>query len=213
MQLHNNTHHGQECLLIFARYPVPGQVKTRLIPALGADGAALLYRQMVEHTLQQARVLGQIRPISIEIWFTGGSKAQIQDWLGRDLIYELQPPGDLGDRLSYALQTTLNKGNTAAVVIGTDCPELNPAILEQSFSALQHNELILGPARDGGYYLIGLQRLIRELFVGISWSTAEVFQQTDKIAESLNLTRAYLTSLSDVDVPQDLTIWEQRKSP
>lgn len=211
MLLNNNAPHSQECLLIFTRYPEPGQVKTRLIPALGADAAALLYRQMVEHTLQQARALQQIRSISIEIWFTGGSNAQMQDWLGQDLIYERQPPSDLGDRLSYALQTTFNKGNTSAVIIGTDCPELNPVILEQSFSGLQHNELILGPAKDGGYYLIGLQRLIRELFVGISWSTAEVFQQTNQIAENLNLTRAYLTPLSDVDVPQDLAIWEQRK--
>lgn len=213
MLLNDRARHSQECLLIFARYPEPGQVKTRLIPALGTDGAALLYRQMVEHTLQQARALAQVRPISIEIWFTGGSNAQMQDWLGQDLSYELQPSGDLGDRLSYALQTTFSKGNTSAVVIGTDCPELNTAILAQSFSALHHNELILGPAKDGGYYLIGLQRFIRELFMGICWSTAEVFQQTDKIAENLNLKRAYLTPLSDVDVPQDLTIWEQRNDP
>jgi uncharacterized protein len=202
---------SQECLLIFARYPAPGQVKTRLIPALGADGAASLYRQMVEHTLQQARALGQIRPISIEIWFTGGSQASMQDWLGQDLIYELQPLGDLGDRLSYAFQATFNKGNTSAVIIGTDCPELNPAILAQAFSALHYNELILGPAKDGGYYLIGLQKLIPELFRGISWSTPAVFQQTDNIAGILNLTRAYLRPLSDIDVPQDLAIWEQRK--
>jgi uncharacterized protein len=211
MVLNNNAPHSQECLLIFARYPEPGQVKTRLIPAIGADAAALLYRQMVEHTLQQARAFQQSRFISIEIWFTGGSTAPMQAWLGQDLIYERQPPGDLGDRLSYALQTTFNKGNTAAVVIGTDCPELNPTILAESFSALHQNDLVLGPAKDGGYYLIGLQRLIRELFVGISWSTAEVFEQTDKIAENLNLIRAYLTPLSDVDVPPDLTIWEQRK--
>jgi uncharacterized protein len=194
----------KDCLIIFTRYPEAGKVKTRLIPALGAAGAAALHQRMVEHTLEKARALRQGKKLAIEVWFTGGSIAQMQDWLGTDVAYQPQPVGDLGDRIASAFKSAFSKGYDAAVIVGTDCPDLNFTLLEKSFGILQQHELVLGPAIDGGYYLVGLRRFVPELFEGIAWSTQAVLGQTLAIAQQLNLAPVLLDCLSDVDLPQDL---------
>lgn len=196
---------SKDCLIIFTRYPQPGKVKTRLIPALGAAGAAALHQRMVEHTLAQARALRQTRALSIEVWFTSSSTlAQMQEWLGTDVDYCVQPEGDLGDRMVSAFKSVFSKGYTSALIVGTDCPDLNTTLLAQGFSALAQHELVLGPAIDGGYYLMGLRRLVPELFVDIAWSTGEVLEKTLAIAQQLKLTPFLLHHLTDIDVPQDL---------
>jgi uncharacterized protein len=194
----------EDCLIIFTRHPEPGKAKTRLIPALGAEGAASLHRKMVEQTLLQARNLQKLQPLAIEVWFVGGNADLMATWLGEDLSFQVQPDGDLGDRLLSAFQNAFSKGHRRVVTIGTDCPVLDTAILEQSFIALQHSILTIGPTRDGGYYLIGLQYCIPELFSGIPWSTSTVFNDTLKIAERLQVMPALLPCLYDIDLPQDL---------
>lgn len=193
-----------ECLIIFTRYPEPGKTKTRLIPALGAEGAATLQRQMTEHTLAQVKELQAKRLVSVEVYFVGGNQQLMQSWLGTSVIYRQQGDGDLGRRMAIAFQTALEAGKQRVVVIGTDCPDLKAQLMVKAFHALEQHDLVLGPAQDGGYYLIGLCRLIPQLFTGISWSTAEVLQQTMSIAQRLELAVAYLPRLSDVDRPEDL---------
>jgi rSAM/selenodomain-associated transferase 1 len=201
----------QERLVVFTRYPEPGKAKTRLIPALGELGAAELHRQMAEHTLMQVRGLQAVRNLSVEVRFAGGDFAQMQGWLGADLNYQMQGEGDLGDRLFHACQVTFNNGNDSVVMIGTDCPDLDTALLQKAFQELRQHDLVLGPATDGGYYLIGLRRPVPQLFTGIAWSTAEVLQQTVAIAKRLGLAIAYLPTLSDIDHPEDLDIWQGGK--
>jgi uncharacterized protein len=193
-----------DCLIIFTRYPEPGKVKTRLIPALGAVGAATLHQQMAQHTLGQARALRQTRPLSIQVCFTGGSVAQMQEWLGTDVEYQVQPTGDLGDRMISAFKSAFCKGYKSTVIIGTDCPDLSTAVMQECFNALRRQDLVLGPALDGGYYLIGMRRLFPEFFTGIAWSTSEVLGETLVIAQQLNLIPILLPYLGDIDVPQDL---------
>ena len=197
-----------ERLIIFTRYPRPGKAKTRLIPALGAEGAATLQRQMTEHTLAQVKNLAS--SISVEIWIADDRSAQgqMQDWLGTEWVYQPQGEGDLGDRLITASQAAFATGMERAIIIGTDCPGLDADRLTQAFQALQNHDLVLGDATDGGYYLIGLRRSLPELFRGISWGTSVVRQQTVAIANQLNLTIAHLPVLSDIDYPEDLPIWQ-----
>ncbi len=202
-----------ERLILFTRYPEPGKAKTRLIPALGAEAAADLHRQMTEHTLAQVKPLQQSRLLTVEVWFAGGDRAQMQTWLGADLIYQPQPEGDLGDRMAQAFQTAFDSGVKAAVIIGTDCPELTGALLTEAFQALQQTDLVLGPATDGGYYLIGLRQFVPELFETIAWSTDRVFQQTVDIASNLNLSLTALPTLTDVDRPDDLSVWKRVTTP
>jgi len=197
----------KKCLIVFTRYPEPGKTKTRLIPILGADDAANLHRQMTEGVITQVK---ELQDISIEVHFTGGDHQLMQEWLGDNIVYRQQSEGDLGWRMQTAFQIAFNNGMEKVVIIGSDCPLLNSQVLESAFQALLKNELVLGPATDGGYYLIGLNRLLPELFTAINWGSNEVFEQTVKIAKSLNLTVAYLTTLSDVDRPEDLAILDFR---
>ncbi len=200
---------AKECLIIFTRYPEPGKTKTRLIPVLGAEGAATLQRQMTEQKLAQVRELQAAYPVSVEVHFTGGNEQLMQSWLGSSLIYQRQSEGDIGCRMASAFQASFEAGMNSVVLIGIDCPDLNAQLMAEAFQALHQHDLVLGPAVDGGYYLIGLRRLIPELFTGIRWSTAEVLPETLRIAHRLELAVAKLRLLSDVDRPEDLSVWKQ----
>ena len=193
-----------ERLIIFTRYPEPGQTKTRMIPVLGAHGAAQLQRLMTEATLKTAQEVKLKRCLSLVIYFTGGSLTLMQQWLGEDLTYCSQSPGDLGEKLQSALLDSHNHQMSRVVFIGIDCPDLNADILNQAFADLDTSDVVIGPAVDGGYYLIGLSRFVPELFQGITWGTDLVFAQTQKIAQSLDLVVSYLPILRDVDRPEDL---------
>jgi rSAM/selenodomain-associated transferase 1 len=196
-------------LIIFTRYPEPGRTKTRMISILGEAGAAMLQKKMTEYTLKKVRQLSSILPLSIAVYFTGGNKALIKNWLGKDLLYQQQSAGDLGQRMKSAFEQAFIRGMTKVVMIGTDCPELTEAILSQAFDGLDRHDLVLGPAVDGGYYLIGLSRLVPELFIGINWGSSEVLAQTKKVARQLNLKVDYLPLLNDVDRPEDLYLWKK----
>lgn len=218
-------------LIIFTRYPQPGQTKTRLIPALGAAGAADLQRQLTEHTLSQVNQLGAIGPCSVEIWFaetaseTADQAQRMRTWLGDAWIYRPQQGSHLGERLIHAIQTAFAEGMQQVVVIGIDCPDLNAQRIQQAFAALEQADVVLGPASDGGYYLIGLRSQTSVLgedgatraatpFVGaalfqnIDWGSAVVFQQTVATANHLGFTLAVLDVLTDIDRPDDLPVWE-----
>lgn len=194
----------QEHLIIFTRYPEPGKAKTRLIPALGEVGAAQLHRQMTESTIAQSRKLRSIRPVSICVYYTGGTLVQMQDWLGHDLEYRSQCSGELGERLIDVFQFSFGSGAGSVVAIGTDCPNLTAELLTTAFLKLNEHCLSIGRATDGGYYLIGLNQFVPDIFRDITWSTDLVFQQTVEIAERLDLSIAVLPTLNDIDRPEDL---------
>ncbi|BAZ31743.1 hypothetical protein NIES4074_42160 [Cylindrospermum sp. NIES-4074] len=200
---------SKQHLIIFTRYPEPGKTKTRLIPALGAVGAANLQRQMTEYTIFQARELQKAAAITVEVRFVGGDLQLMQDWLGDDLVYQPQGDGDLGSRMGRSLFDAFESSAKQVIIIGSDCPGVNCQILATAFEQLQVFDLVLGPAMDGGYYLIGLQRPIPELFLNIEWGTTQVFPRTVDIAQKLKLSPIYLPPLADVDRPEDLPIWEK----
>lgn len=199
----------RETLIIFSRYPEAGKTKTRMIPALGSGGAAELQRQMTEHTLNTAQKLLTFRDIIIEVHFAGGNEQLMSEWLGKDFKYTPQVLGDLGCKMCSAFDRAFSLGNKRVVTIGIDCPDINQTILDDAFNSLEKQDLVLGSAEDGGYYLIGLNHPIPELFQNISWGTEQVLKQTKDIAQQLNLSVHYLPTLSDVDRPEDLRIWEK----
>ena len=201
-----------ETLIIYSRYPEAGKTKTRMIPALGAEGAAKLQRQMSEHTLNTVRQLQQKRSINIEVHFAGGNEQLMSAWLGEDISYITQVDGDLGDKMNSSFDRAFNKGTKKVVTIGIDCPDIDANILNDAFDSLQQNDLVLGVAEDGGYYLIGLNKTIPKLFENIDWGTDRVLNQTKAIADKLDLKTKYLATLSDVDRPEDLSIWQKYKT-
>jgi rSAM/selenodomain-associated transferase 2/rSAM/selenodomain-associated transferase 1 len=203
----------KEHLIVFTRYPEPGTTKTRLIPLIGAEGAADLQRKMTEHTMLQVKRVSTRRELSIEIRYHGGDKNLMQNWLGQDFGYRPQGSGDLGRRMKRSLEDAFRAGATEAVIIGTDIPEITEGIIQKSFDALKLKNLVLGPAKDGGYYLIGLQKnslskAIPDLFTGINWGAGDVFEKTIKIAKDSGLSFTLLDVLKDVDHPEDLMTWE-----
>ncbi len=187
-------------LLIFTRYPVAGQVKTRLIPALGESGARNLHCAMVMQTLAQAANFDG----KVEIHYAGGNQMLMKRWLGERYLYRAQAGCTLGERLTGALAAAFSEGAKKALVIGTDCPDLKIEHLIKAINLLDRNDLVIGPARDGGYYLVGLNKLHRELFDNISWGSNLVFRQTMDAAKRLLLKTAALETLSDIDRPGDL---------
>ena len=200
---------NKQCLIIFTRYPEPGKTKTRLIPVLGPENAAKLQRQMTEYTLMQSRKLERDLPVLITVYFTGGTQKLMAEWLGTDISYQPQSEGNLGKRMYAAFAQAFLTGMERVIIIGIDCPDLTSSVLAEGFNALQENDLVLGPAEDGGYYLIGLRSLIAELFGEIKWGTAEVLAKTKKIGNQLNLNIHYLRVLNDVDLPEDLSTWHR----
>lgn len=200
-----------EKAILFTRYPKVGKVKTRLIPALGPEGACELHRRMTELALNQLRELSGLRPVSIEVRFEGGHEDLMREWLGTDLGYFPQHQGDLGIRMERAFQESFQSGFESVVLFGSDCPEQTADILRKAFEGLKDNDLILGPARDGGYYLIGLKNP-HPLFTDVPWGSAEVFNLTREKAKTLGLKVLLLETLQDIDRPEDLFFWEQIKA-
>lgn len=195
-----------EQIIVFTRYPEPGKTKTRLIPALGAEGAAELQQQMTEHTLRQIRQIE--RPsLSVNVRYTGGNLALMRSWLGSSWHYTPQGEGDLGDRLERAFAAAFDAGIDWAIAIGIDCPGLDARRLTQALQGLRSHDIVLGPAADGGYYLIGMRQFRPELFQTIAWSTAVVFQQTLEVVQRSQQSVLILDELADVDRPEDLHIW------
>lgn len=184
-------------LIIMTKYPEPGQTKTRLIPALGAGGAAKLHRRLGIHTV---KTVGSFNP---EIHYSGGDPNLMHNWLG-DFKYVTQSKGDLGDRMKQAFQLGFDQGCDRIVMIGTDCPAIDKALIDRAFLALNKIEVVFGPAIDGGYYLIGLRKQISELFSTIEWSTASVLQDSLTIVKDLDLSYELLEILPDIDRPEDL---------
>ncbi len=200
---------SRQSLIIFTRYPEPGKVKTRLIPALGKEGAASLHQAMTEHTLRWAKSLSRKNPDLIEIWFEGGTQHMLEEWLGPEFNYFHQGDGDLGERMARAFQENFQRKKREVVLVGVDCPELTAFHGQAAFDALQSHDLVLSPTGDGGYCLIGLKRMVPEIFKSIAWGTDSVHHETLDRAKNKGLSIKNLNILHDVDVPQDLPLWER----
>ena len=201
-------------LIIFTRYPEPGKTKTRLIPSIGPEDAARLQRRMTEHLLITVDKLASSYPVHVEIRYTGGNVELMRDWLGPAFTITPQGPGGLDQRMGTAFDQAFKSGMRKTVIIGTDIPDISDEILRRAFTSLTHNDLVFGPAADGGYYLIGMhagvhQKALPDILTGIDWGTATVLEKSLEIAESLDLKIALLKRLQDVDRPEDLSVWDR----
>lgn len=190
-------------ILIFAKAPVPGHAKTRLIPALGEHGAADLQAKLIRKTVDMA-VESCLAPV--QLWTCGDEERALFDEYYsavRSMIY-IQCGNDLGTRMENAFEQTLRIADFV-VLIGTDCPAMESAYLKSACAALASGcDAVLGPAEDGGYVLIGLRRNHSHLFENIPWGTADVLTQTRQRLDDLGWSRRELATQWDVDHPKDL---------
>jgi rSAM/selenodomain-associated transferase 1 len=188
-------------ILIFAKAPDSGKVKTRLIPALGAEGAALLARQMLETTLAEAAASG-VGPVELCTDPDPESPAWKDLTRTADEV-SAQGGGNLGARLARAARRTIELGESV-ILIGTDCPGLSSQRLRVAAERLDHHDAVINPASDGGYVLLGLSRFDPSLFKDMAWSTPSVAEQTIARIERLGWSLHVGETLHDIDEPADL---------
>jgi rSAM/selenodomain-associated transferase 1 len=149
--------------------------------------------------------------MTIEICYDGASREQMITWLGQGRLYTPQGAGDIGMRMGLAFDLAFRSGVTQAVLTGSDCPGIRPDILKNAFISLNDNDLVFGPATDGGYYLVGLKSMVWEIFDGINWGTDSVLTQTLDVVKQLGLKYSLLEMLNDIDRCEDLPVWEKIK--
>jgi len=183
-------------LVLFARYPTAGRAKTRLIPAIGAAGAAALHRRLTERALAEMRATG----LPVEVRTTGAPAAAFRRWLG-DVPCVPQGGGHLGARMRRAAAAA------PAILVGADVPDLTACHLTAAAAALERSPVAIGPAEDGGYYLIGVARPMPWLFAPMAWGTGVVRAETLARLARRGMESALLEPLSDLDTPDDLRRW------
>ena len=185
-------------VVILARFPVPGQCKTRLIPGLGEEGAADMHRRLAERTVATVRASG----LNFEVWGTGGTSESFLSWLGPHTYHE-QPRGDLGERLMASAEPY------PVIFLGTDCPGIGPQHLEEAADELRDGGTVIGPASDGGYWTLGLSEPCATAFRDMPWGTEKVYALTMERLAAAGMTPTVLEVLDDIDRPEDLEAWPE----
>lgn len=187
-------------VLLFAKAPRPGAVKTRLARDLGEAAAASVYRALGVRVAEAVSVA-----FPLTVWYEPpGAEAEMRAWLGDRHRYVPQPEGDLGERLRLGFATHFQGGGGPAIAIGADAPDVDAAVVAAAFARLERADVVLGPAVDGGYYLVGLARPTPALFAGVPWGTGGVLHETLAICRREGLRVARLPPLRDVDTIDDL---------
>jgi rSAM/selenodomain-associated transferase 1 len=191
-------------LIIFVKYPEPGRVKSRIASEIGAEKAAGVYSLMAETIIEKVSKTDAHETI---IFFDPPEREkEIIAWLGNSVrSYEHQRGTTIGDKMSNAFLSGFSSGAEKAVLIGTDIPEITADTVRAAFKGLDETDVVLGPAEDGGYYLIGLRQPEPRLFSGISWSTNVVLAQTIDRIEELSLEYYQLETLRDIDTYDDIS--------
>ncbi len=185
-------------LLIFVKNLLYGQVKTRLAATVGNDNAMEIYRQLLQHTNS---VCKNIHADKI-VFYSDFIEEDI--WNKREFKKEIQWGNDLAERMKNAFIKAFDNGYEKAIIIGTDCPQIDQTILENAFTQLNYFDIVLGPATDGGYYLLGMKTFFAVFFENIKWSTDTVLKKTIEICNQNKLSYVLLPELTDIDEEKDM---------
>lgn len=193
-------------LIVFLKNPVEGKVKTRIANTAGNIKALEIYRELLGILNDNlARV-----NCEVYLYFTE-TPMDISYWANANYIYRVQKGNDLGARMSAAFEEVFRDGGSQkplkVLIVGSDCPLLSAEIIDEAFLKLDKSDIVLGPAEDGGYYLLGMKKMNTELFEGVSWSTEKVLNETLDKAAGLGLSVAFTPSLFDIDTEEDWTRW------
>ena len=194
---------GSRLLIVFVKNKVEGKVKTRLAETVGVEKALEIYQKLLDYTFSVAKPVESDKEIRYSRFIPNESAVDADGYYKK-----LQEGSDLGERMSRTFRDAFEGNYKKAVLIGSDCAELSTDILEEAYHKLEEHDLVIGPARDGGYYLIGMKQYYPAIFENISWSTDKVLDQTLFAADKLNLNTALLPELNDVDYEAD---WIQVK--
>ncbi|HVO68289.1 MAG TPA: TIGR04282 family arsenosugar biosynthesis glycosyltransferase [Syntrophales bacterium] len=197
------------CLVMFAKFPERGQVKSRLTKAIGEEKAAELYRCFIEDLLE--RLSGGNYRFQIA-FYPAGKEHEIKKMLGNVFCYMPQVGGDLGERMKNAFSRCFSEGPRSVVVIGSDIPDLPAWIIEEAFFSLDDHDAVIGPSVDGGYYLIGFRKetFNPDIFAGPIWGTEDVFRQTMTILQETGALVYVLPIWQDIDKIEDIAAFIEK---
>ncbi len=200
---------NRKALIVFIKYPTNGNVKTRLAADYDETFATEFYKLCVEKIINEFKS-DILTGTDIHIFCSSIKEIdQTKQWLGEEFIYKFQFGKDLGMRMQNAFGEVFQMGYKEVVIIGTDIPELNIEIINNSFNLLNKFDSVIGPSQDGGYYLLGIKQNQPEIFDGVNWSTGQVLNETIQRLNSQNFSFYLLEKLIDVDTAEDLTCWVQ----
>ena len=190
-------------IIIFARPPVLGKVKTRIAKEVGDEKALQIYTELLHHTLNTLSKMDQTAKCTIAWHENHPSIKQYTKW-----HHWIQPAGNLGEKMSWALKLAFDQGAPKVIIIGTDSPGLSSALLHDAIEKLNHTDIVLGPSEDGGYYLVGATCVVPSLFPPIQWGSKHVLQETIKSLESTATPYLLLEPKYDIDHLSDWKRWQ-----
>lgn len=195
---------SKDRIIVFVKNAVLGKAKTRLAKTIGDEEALKVYLKLLQITKREVSKLD----IEKEVWYAWNiGKNDI--WDEEYFTKKVQIEGDLGSKMKDAFKNSFNEKCNKVILIGSDCPTLSSSILQKAFAELDTHDVVLGPSKDGGYYLIGMSSFVPEILENISWSTELVMSQTEKRANEHNINLAKLEYLNDIDNEQD---WNDYKA-
>jgi rSAM/selenodomain-associated transferase 1 len=188
---------------LLAKYPEAGKVKTRLAVDIGEEGAARIYRELAERVFKNTTPEHASDFERVIFYSPAGMRARFESWMPGEKLLP-QKGRDIGDIMWTALKDLFDSGASKAVITGVDIPDLDAEVVRDAFLALESVEVVIGPADDGGYYLIGMKDLRREIFEGPSWGTGKVFAETVEILKRHGLSYSTVKTLFDIDRIEDI---------
>lgn len=198
---------NRKAIIVFTRYPVLGKVKTRLASETSREFAFSFYKTCAEHTFNE---LNYLNYRECDIFIFGSEEKdlhQIKAWTDNSFIYCSQEGDNLGEKMFNAFKKIFDKNYKKVIIVGTDAPDITSDLIQNGFNVLNENDCVIGPANDGGYYLLGFNGRVLNLFSSINWSTNSVLDQTIKKIKKLGIKYFLLDELIDVDTRDDLIQW------
>ena len=193
---------SKSLLIIFVKNPELGKVKTRLAASVGDETALAIYYQL----LRKTREVTEPIPVDKVVYYS--ERTDPNDLWENDYYQKAcQQGADLGERMKNAFQKSFSEGYERVCIIGSDCMEISSSLIKQAFEKLQNSDAVIGPSQDGGYYLLGMNQFIPQLFENKAWSTDAVFSATLDDLNALSLNHCELPVLSDIDTAEDLGDW------
>jgi rSAM/selenodomain-associated transferase 1 len=193
-------------LIILARHPKVGAIRSRLAATLGEEVATNFHRLCAERLFLELERLSF--PVQRFLFYAGeDQEAALRNWTGDRFVFELQEGTDRGERLCHAFSTTFSQRVHKAVIVGTDIPDLTAGLIDEALHLLDVYDVVIGPDHNGGYYLLGMKALHEELFYNVPWGTSRLYGATLRKIKALGLSLAFLPVLIDVNTEADLRRW------